>query len=313
MRVCYICNKQINESQEGYHKKCSLQFFNTYPPPSLDIKHELLEEYAQILTGHKITIPGVQKKISIAYTDDSLENSSRLTVIGLGGGFILKLPTEEFPFLPELEYASMHLAKYFEIQTVPFALIPMQTGELAYITRRIDRDQNTKKKVPMEDFCQIMERLTEDKYKGSLESVGKRLKSISIYSVLDVYNFFVVNLFSWLIGNSDMHLKNFSMYYTIDGYRLTPLYDLLATHLLLPEDKEEVALTLNGKKANINKRDWFLFAENLGITEKTRMKLWARVQKIIPTVLESISEYPLPTEIQNKWKKLILDRWKLIL
>ena len=62
MRVCYICNKLIIESQDEYHKKCSLQFFNTYPPPSLDIKHELLEEYAQILTGHKITIPGVQKK-----------------------------------------------------------------------------------------------------------------------------------------------------------------------------------------------------------------------------------------------------------
>jgi serine/threonine-protein kinase HipA len=297
-----------------YHKKCSLEFFNVYPPPNLDIKSELLEEYAQILTGGKITIPGVQKKLSLGFsTPDENYKSSRLTVIGLGGGYILKLPTEEFPFLIELEYATMHLARLFEIQTVPFALLPMQNGDLAYITRRIDRVHSTGEKIPMEDFCQIMERLTEDKYKGSLESIGKRIKSTSIYSVLDVYNFFVVNLFSWIIGNSDMHLKNFSMYLTKEGHRLTPAYDLLATQILLPEDKEEVALTLNGKKAKLNKKDWFFFAENIGITEKTREKLWARIGKIMPTLVESISEYPLPIEVQDKWKKLILERWNLIL
>jgi serine/threonine-protein kinase HipA len=110
-----------------------------------------------------------------------------------------------------------------------------------------------------------------------------------------------------------MHLKNFSMYLTKEGHRLTPAYDLLATQILLPEDKEEVALTLNGKKAKLNKRDWFFFAENLGITEKTREKLWARIRKIMPTLVESISEYPLAIEVQDKWKKLILERWDLIL
>ena len=120
-------------------------------------------------------------------------------------------------------------------------------------------------------------------------------------------------LFETDTGNSDMHLKNFSMYLTKEGHRLTPAYDLLATQILLPEDKEEVALTLNGKKAKLNKKDWYLFAENIGITEKTREKLWARIRKIIPTLIESISEYPLPVEVQDKWKKLILERWDLIL
>jgi serine/threonine-protein kinase HipA len=313
MKNCLICNEPLSHSEVHYHKKCSMDFFGSYPAPNMELDTQLLEEYAKALIGQKIAIPGVQRKISLNLTNDELNpRISRLTVVGMNGNFILKLPTETYPFLPEMEFASMSLAKVFEIPTVPFALIPMPSGELAYITKRIDRDHKSQKKIPMEDFCQITERLTEDKYKGSLESIGKRLKQLSIYSGLDLYNFYLANLYSWVIGNSDMHLKNFSLYLAEEGYRLTPFYDLLATQILIPEDSEETALTLNGKKAKIKFSDWQKFADVLGIPAKTQEKILARFHETIPNLLKFISKYPIPINHQKSWKQLIRKRMKVL-
>lgn len=100
----------------------------------------------------------------------------------------------------------------------------------------------------MEDMCQLTERLTEYKYKGSYEQIAKTIKKYSAVPQLDLVNFWEVVVFSWIVGNSDMHLKNFSLYDTGMGYSLTPAYDLLSTVIVMPEDTEELALTLNGKK-----------------------------------------------------------------
>lgn len=118
----------------------------------------------------------------------------------------------------------MHLAEIVKIDVVPHGLVRMADGELAYITRRIDRTSSGKK-LPMEDFCQISNRLTEYKYEGSYEQVAKLIKEYLSRPTFDLLSYWEVVLFSWLVGNSDMHLKNFSLYKPKKdrGYLLTPL------------------------------------------------------------------------------------------
>jgi serine/threonine-protein kinase HipA len=107
----------------------------------------------------------------------------------------------------------------------------------------------------MEDMCQLTERLTEDKYHGSYEQIGKAIQKYSASPGLDVENFFEIVLFSFLTGNADMHLKNFSLLEQPGlGMTLSPAYDLVNTALVNPADDEELALNLNGRKKNIKNR-----------------------------------------------------------
>jgi serine/threonine-protein kinase HipA len=127
----------------------------------------------------------------------------------------------------------------------------MQNGKLAYITKRIDPIDG--EKLHMEDMCQLTERLTEFKYRGSYERIGKAFEKYSINRRLDLVNFFEQVVFSFLTGNADMHLKNFSLIKNlILGYVLATAYDILSTTLVMPEDDEDFALTLNAKRRRSN-------------------------------------------------------------
>ena len=183
----------------------------------------------------------------------------------------------------------MHLAEAAGIKTVPHSLIRFADGELCYITRRVDRTKNGDK-IAMEDMCQLSERLTEDKYKGSYERIAKLIKQYSAAPLLDVVNFWEVVVFSWLTGNADMHLKNFSLYRPTDNYMLTPAYDLLSTSIVMPDDDEELALTLNGKKKRINRSDFETAMLDSGMDEKAIEKLFKKFAKTLPKWYALIEE-----------------------
>ena len=142
-------------------------------------------------------------------------------------------------------------------------------GRYAYITKRIDRDKN--KMYAMEDFCQLSVRPTAEKYRSSYEYCGKIIRQYTNNIGIDMTEFFYRLVFCFVTGNSDMHLKNFSLIENSPGervFRLSPAYDLLPVNIILPEDKEQMALSLNGKKKNIRKKDFYKLAENLGISSK---------------------------------------------
>ena len=190
----------------------------------------------------------------------------------------------------------MHLAEAAGIKTVPHSLIRFADGELCYITRRVDRTKNGDK-IAMEDMCQLSERLTEDKYKGSYERIAKLIKQYSAAPLLDVVNFWEVVVFSWLTGNADMHLKNFSLYRPADNYMLTPAYDLLSTSIVMPEDEEELALTLNGKKKKIKRADFEKAMLDSGMDEKAIEKLFKKFAKTLPKWYALIEESFLPKDM----------------
>ncbi len=282
MSNCLFCYQPIETGE--YHPACSKKFFGTSQVPALELDREKLKQLAQITANERLALTGVQPKISLSLNGG--KGNKRLTLVGLWGDYILKPQSTDFAFMPEVEDVTMHLAKLFKIETAEHALIRTSTGELAYITKRFDRAKD--KKIHVEDLCQLSELLTEQKYKSSYERVGKIIREYATNSGLDAIKYFRVVLFSFLTGNNDMHLKNFSLMHTDKGILFSPAYDLLNVNLMYPDDKEDLALALGGRKRKIKRSDFDQFAASLGLSEIVRdniykdfLKQYNKVQDLI--------------------------------
>lgn len=315
---CLFCRKLIKDSSDKeiancWHNKCIKLFFGTDTMPVLDITENQLLEIASAAVNKGLTVPGVQKKLSLHLSENV---DARLTIVDYPTGYILKPQTEEYGSLPEFEDLAMHLAETAGIKTVPHALIKID-GEYAYITKRIDRDIRNDSAVlyAMEDFCQISNRLTQDKYKGSYESCGKIIKKYSAYPGLDLSELFLRVAFSFIIGNSDMHLKNFSLRETEPAgrvFRLSSAYDIIPVNIILPEDDEQLALTLNGKKRNILRGDFIKFAENCAISIKSANAMLDMLCSLKDTFITLCNNSYLPNQLKTKTKELIEQRTGII-
>ncbi len=309
MNKCLYCYKPLNEGEKDFHKGCARKIFETTSVPELPYTRDNIKELAREIVSASTTVTGVQAKLSLDIARGTKEQPQRFTIVGLWGRFILKPQTDRFANLPENEDVIMHLAEATGIKTVPHSLIRFTDGELCYITRRIDRTKKGEK-IAMEDMCQLSERLTEDKYKGSYERIAKLIKKYSSAPMLDVANFWEVVIFSWLTGNADMHLKNFSLFKPLTNYMLTPAYDLLSTSIVMPEDDEELALTLNGKKSNIKREDFEKAMQESGMDDKAISNIFTKFSKALPKWEEVIRTSFLPEDLQRKLQEQI-DRMAL--
>lgn len=309
---CLYCYKEINSEElqtasgkSGFHKKCSKKFFGKDIPPILDFTEDQILEIAEKVIKSQKTVTGVQPKLSLGISDKTV-SPERFTIVGLWGEYILKPQTKVFTNLPENEDLTMHLAEISKLNTVPHSLIKLKSGQLAYITKRIDRDNGNK--IHMEDMCQITERLTEHKYKDSYEQISKAIKKYSANPGLDLSDFYELVLFSFLTGNNDMHLKNFSLIKTELGYTLSPAYDLLASELVVEGDDEELALTLNGKKKKLKRTDFELAMKNSGLDNKVIDNIFKKFKRLIPEWLLFIDNSFLPANIKTAYKNLIYQK-----
>ena len=241
MKRCLCCYRPLHAGEIDYHPQCAKKIFGSPTAPVLPYTRKDINDLAQVIVANSTTVTGVQSKLSIDLQQDNTGGPQRLTIVGLMGRYILKPQTKRFERLPEIEDLSMHLAEIAKIPTVPHALIRFVDGELNYITRRIDRTDDGQK-LPMEDMCQLSGKLTEQKYQGSYELIAKIIEQYSSLPQLDKINYWQQVVFSWIIGNTDMHLKNFSLYSPrTDHYVLSPTYDQVYTKIVMPEDTEEMA------------------------------------------------------------------------
>ena len=312
MAKCLYCYKELNEGEKDFHKACSKKIFGTQSVPELPYTRDNLTELAKQVLCSQTTLTGVQAKLSLDINKSGENRTDRFTVVGLWGQYILKPQTDRFVHLPELEDLTMHLAELAKLQVVPHSLIRSPDGELCYITRRIDRTA-TGDKLPMEDMCQLTERLTEHKYKGSYEQIAKAIQRFSSVPKLDMVNYWEQVVFSWITGNADMHLKNFSLYSKEQGkYMLTPAYDMLSTVLVMPEDKEELALTLNGKKRKIKKEDFITSMQASGVEEKVINNIFAKFAKVKDRWFAFIDQSFLPDEMKEAFKVIIAEKLNLL-
>lgn len=313
---CLYCGKEIknsaseHEKEQRWHQRCIKAFFGTSRMPQLDISEGKLEELASAAINKGLAVPGVQKKLSLHLSTDI---ESRLTIVDYPTGYILKPQTEEYDNLPEFENLAMRMAVIAGIKTVPNALI-MNSGKYSYITKRVDRVINpdgSMQMYAMEDFCQLAERLTADKYKGSYEKCGKIVMDYSSRPGLDLAELFTRVVFSFVIGNSDMHLKNFSLMEDTPGSRIFALsaaYDMLPVNVILPEDLEEMALTLNGKKRRLKKQDFMFFAGKCEISDKAAEKMISRICSLKDKFFKACDESYLPEKYIEITKQLIAER-----
>jgi len=270
MANCWFCYK--NAGTAAYHERCSKIFFGTNEAPLLSLDKKLIQELAEKSTNKRIAVTGVQPKLSV--TLEKVKGHGRLTIVGLWGEYILKPQHDNFLFMPETEDLTMHIASLFKIPVCEHTLLRATDGNFAYIAKRFDRKNG--QKIHVEDLCQLSEFLTENKYKGSYEKAGKLILQYCKKGI-DVLNYFELVLFSYLSGNNDMHLKNFSVMHKETEISLSPAYDLLNVNLINPKDDEEMGLTLNGKKKKLKLTDFIHFAEILGIPEKAYLNVFKKM------------------------------------
>ena len=251
-----------------------------------------------------------KKKISLHL---STEKEARLTLVDFPTGFILKPQVAEFSSLPEAEHLVTLMAERSGLSVVPHALIRMNR-EYAYITKRIDRSTLSDTSfvlLAMEDFCQLSLRLTQDKYKGSYEQCAKVIRQYSYRPALDLSELFLRLIFCFLTGNSDMHLKNFSLFEPVPcsgDYILSPAYDLLPVNVIMPEDTEEFALQMCGKKTNIQKKHFLAYAKQIGIAQRSAEIMIQSMLKRIPLWQKMCSESFLPSNLKQSFSTLITHR-----
>ena len=307
---CLYCYKEVAEEGE-FHASCSQKFFGTKTPPAIPYSLDEMTELAKNVVQRSITVPGVQPKLSMSLIDEARQNSDkRLTVVGaLGGNYIFKPPSLDYEEMPANEHLTMRIAEAYGINVVQSSLIRLKSGELSYITKRIDRTEDNEK-VHMLDMFQITEAF--DKYISSMEKVGKALGSYSANPLLDKLFLFEITLFSYLTGNNDMHLKNFSMIQNKEKWTLAPSYDLLNVSIILPEDTEELALTLGGKKKKLTRTSFETYGKNLGLNDKQIDGVFKRFQKNKAKALRLIEQSFLSEEMQDKYIALLNKRYDIL-
>lgn len=306
---CLFCYKSLNTEEIDYHKKCLANVFGLKQMPEFDIDEKKLSDYAKTIIEANRAITGVQPKLSL-WLEETKKNI-RFTIVDAKSNYIIKPQSEIYLYLPENEDLCMHLADELGIEVAKHGLVWLKSGKLAYITKRFDREDTNK--IACEDLCQLTESLTEHKYRGSYEKVGKTIKQYSTHSGLDILHYFQLVLFGFVTGNADMHLKNFSMIESKDGaFYLSPAYDLVSTHLVIKNETEQMSLSLNGKKNRILKKDFDALGSNLQLTEK-------QIQNCYDLFTENLGKFNwwidnsfLPSEHKKAFKELISERIELI-
>ena len=309
MCKCLYCYKELEEGQKDFHPGCARKFFGTPDAPLLEYRREELDALAAQVIQAQTSLTGVQPKLSLNLHKH--EGSNRLTIVGLWGDFIFKPQTDAYPELPENEDLTMHLAEAARIKVVPHSLIHLADGSLGYITRRIDRTKKGEK-IDMEDMCQLTLHPTEYKYKSSCEQIAKAIAAYSSTPRLDLVNFMQVLLFSFVTGNNDMHLKNFSLYRPKALYQLSPAYDLLNVAIANPKDKEEMALSINGKKARIQLADFLKSSDTMGIEQRVTLGLINGLRKAMPAWIDLINDSFLSDDMKQNYLDLISRRMDVL-
>jgi serine/threonine-protein kinase HipA len=311
MSNCLYCYLPLTDpAHQGFHESCSLEFFGQKKAPALEYNLDQMAELAKSVVERSIAIPGVQPKISLSQVKEAMasDRQERLIVVGaLGGNYIFKPPSSSFPELPQNEHLTMRIAGAMGIRTVPCSLIRLASGELAYITRRIDRTPALDK-IHMLDMFQVLE--ASDKYKSSMEKVGSAIKNYASNTGLDLLRYFELTILCFLTGNSDMHLKNFSLINTLEGeWELSPAYDLLNVRIAMPADNEELALTLNAKKSKFKRTDFDYLGARLELSERQIKTVYGRFSKAKSVVMDWLARSFLSEDMKHAYRSVVNERY----
>lgn len=221
----------------------------------------------------KLSIQGFQDKISVKL---SIKEHA-LKVVENKGDFIIKPQSSLYQQMPENEHLTMKMAELIGIETPFVGLIRNKDDSLSYLIRRFDRYAKNKK-YATEDFAQLTGNNRDTKYSSSMEQVASVLDQYCTFPLIEKQKLFRRTLFSFITGNDDMHLKNFSLITKQGNIQLSPAYDLLNSTLVMGKNYldssnpiDELALTLNGKLKRLSYKHFidYYAKQQLGLNDKT--------------------------------------------
>lgn len=312
---CLCCYKELKAGENGYHPTCAYKLFGNRQAPILPYTRDNIDDLALEVLKSSTSVTGVQAKLSLDINKGERNEPDRLTIVGLWGNYILKPQSPKYRSMPELEDVTMKMAEVAGIETAGHGLIRMNDGELAYITRRMDRSKEGQK-YSMLDMCQLTNRLTEHKYRGAYSQLAEVIRNYSSAPLLDVQRFWEIVLFSWITGNSDMHCKNFSLLEKEGiGYVLSPAYDLLAVWLTGINDKDELAMPLVGYGVDdsqiiggFDKSSFIDAMTTSGVETKIACKIINKMTGHRDKWSSVIDASFLSEELKEKYKRLLDER-----
>lgn len=302
---CLGCHRQLDDdSDSSYHRRCANNLFGAKQVPSISFTYPDITIEARKLVG-QMSISGVQAKLSVRLS------GGRIEVTAHGGTHILKPSPEHFLNLAENENLCMNIAGELSIETPPHGLLPLSDGKLVYIVRRFDRESTKQgiSKIQVEDFAQLLGK--HDKYDGSIEQIGKFLKLHSEIPFIDTQKLFVRAFFYFLIGNGDAHMKNLAMIKPPDkGYRLAPAYDIINSRLVMPDETDEMAISLNGRRNNISVRDFRALADYLEMNDKAYQNILNQVMSLNTKINNIVEPSFLPKNLKEQFLVIFSERHK---
>ncbi|MDE2214697.1 MAG: HipA domain-containing protein [Candidatus Omnitrophica bacterium] len=276
-------------------EKLIKKMFGTTEWPMIDFGLSNIPGQAQKLTG-KLSISGVQPKLVMRLNKEKNQLESMP-----GGDYILKPQTDRFLNIPENEQCCMDIAEALNIDTPPHCLLPLKDGTLAYVIKRFDRHHG--EKIHQEEFSQLLGE--DDKYKGSVEQIGKKIREVSTAPGYDLQLFFERVVLNFIIANGDAHLKNYTMRYFDDERRLAPAYDIVCSRIAIANEREESAISISGKQNNLTRHDFDILADYLKTTVKVRYKNFEDKFNIIENIIGSSK---LPKEDQDNFRGIVKER-----
>jgi serine/threonine-protein kinase HipA len=256
------------------------------------------------ILASKLSIQGIQPKLSAKLN----VKKNSFEIVTIDGNYILKPQSDIYLELPENEDLSMRLASMVGIE-VPFhGLIYSKDGSLTYFIKRFDR--TSKNKIAVEDFAQLANRKRDDKYSFSMERLIPIIEQYCTFPAIEKAKFFKRVLFNYIIGNEDMHLKNFSLIVKEKKVELAPAYDFLNSTIALRGASEEIALALNGKKRNLRQDDFvdYYAYERLGLNQKTVDKIIKQITSQFKNWEKLIEISFLTPAMKEKYLKIINER-----
>lgn len=273
---------------------------------------------------NKISISGAQEKLSAVVDKGHII----LTPPQQQGRYIIK-PIPDYKHLrfrnniPANEHLTMQIAsQVYGIKTAENALAFFADGQMVYITRRFDYDENGLK-IRQDDFASISGKTDRNsgkdyKYTGCYEDIARLLKqNVSAWQV-EMSRYFSLVFFNYIFCNGDAHLKNFSLRETPNGdYILSPAYDLMNTSIhiddgdfalqggLIPKSEYSDTYTNSGHPC---KDDFITFGKRIGVLPKklhSIIELFATEQ---PQVLQLIEHSFLDEKVKRMYRQSYLER-----
>ncbi|WP_027855305.1 type II toxin-antitoxin system HipA family toxin [Marinobacterium litorale] len=268
-------------------------------------RKELFAEGVKTVKG--LSISGVQQKLSMRFDDAK----NTLVPTDTQGAFIIKPSPDQYPNCAEMEHLGMLISKALGINTAQCALIEFHDGEKAYVTRRFDRDHGVTDKRPMEDLCSLSDFTKDDKYESSYESAGLILKEATGGKLSVMLDYFTRILAAYLMGNEDLHLKNFSVIRESGDTglffpRLSPNYDCVPTIVYEISNLGYLAMPLmeaerQGKHSEAysyfgyyTQQDFLKLGESLGLNRKSVLACIDNIRKKMADIRPLIDSADIP-------------------